>query len=76
MHTFAAFIVDCQGSGNSTSDITTLGNIAALKANIFHELIKDTRDILGGKVLVQRRTRRKRVSRQRRNDQMKRQGIW
>lgn len=76
MHTFAAFIVDCQGSGNSTPNIPTLGNITALKANIFHESIKDTRDILGGKVLVQRRTRRKRVSRQRRNDQMKRQGIW
>jgi hypothetical protein len=57
MHAFAAFVVNSQGSGNSTPNITTLGDITTFEAKILHQLVEYARDILGGKVLIQRRAR-------------------
>lgn len=59
MRTFAALIVDPQASGNTTANIATLGNVAALKAEIFHQLVKNTRYVLSGEVPVKWRSRRK-----------------
>jgi hypothetical protein len=61
-HTFAALMFYGQVPGNPTSNITSLGNISALKAESFHQLIQHTSNITYFKVPIQWGSRRKGVT--------------
>jgi len=47
---------------NSASNVPSLGYIAALKPEVFHQFIYNPSNVLSGEVFVERRTRRQSVS--------------
>lgn len=73
---FARLVIDCQHSTNSGADITPLCHIAAFKPKIDHQLIDDPRNIGGTESLVEWWPGRERVTGERRDHEMVRQGAW
>lgn len=65
-----------QTPGNLTSNITSLGNVSALKAEVFHQSVKNTSDVTCSKVPIQWGPRGKCVTGQRRYNQVIGQGFW
>lgn len=74
--TFATLEIHSQSSSNPAANVSSLSNIAVFEPEVFHQLINDPGDVLHRVVSIQRRTRRKDISRERGHNQVIGQVAW